>query len=605
MKKRVFLAIIMTLCVIFCLFVLSACVDTGSQGNGTNNGINNGTNNGTSNGNGTSSTPSGGADSTLSTAGLEYKLTADGDGYEVNGIGTATDKKIVIPSTHEGKPVVGIADEAFRSNYSVTGVTIKDGLKYIGKGAFEGCNSLKDIHISGSVASIADNPFIDCEALATITVDDENEYYHADGNCLIETLTGKLTVGCKNSKIPTDGSVTSIGAYAFSGCENLVGIEIPNAVTVIGEFAFYACKGLKSITVPNGVEKIENSTFSNCTSLVKVVLPEGLVSLGMYAFNKCTALTAITLPNSITAIYNGVFSECTALKSLEIPNSVTYVGSFLCENCTALTSLTIGDGVKTLYSNTIVKCTKLTSLTLGKAVAHVYPSAFEGSTAIKSLTAPTNAIDSNMIPMDNLETAVVTDSGEGLTSGSFKNATKLKSVKFLPAVTKGLSGIMFYGCTALTTVTVESGNPTYYSAGNCVINSKTKAVIAGCKNSVIPADGSIEEIETSAFEGCSALSAITIPQGIKVVGNSAFRDCTSLKSIVIPEGTIWIGQDTFRNCSSLTKVIIPQSVSTVSSWAFRECYQAKFYCRATQKPSGWDSFWNETSCSVTWGYQGT
>ena len=47
--------------------------------------------------------------------------------------------------------------------------------------------------------------------------------------------------------IPTDGSVTSIGPFAFYYCDSLTSITIPSSVTSIGDRAFYRCKSLRSI----------------------------------------------------------------------------------------------------------------------------------------------------------------------------------------------------------------------------------------------------------------------------------------------------------------------------------------------------------------------
>ena len=59
----------------------------------------------------------------------------------------------------------------------------------------------------------------------------------------------------------TTYSVTSIEAYAFSGCTGLTSISIPSSVTSIGGSAFYLCTGLTSVDIPNSVTSIGNSAF--------------------------------------------------------------------------------------------------------------------------------------------------------------------------------------------------------------------------------------------------------------------------------------------------------------------------------------------------------
>ena len=72
-----------------------------------------------------------------------------------------------------------------------------------------------------SVTKIGTRVFSYCNELNTIEVESGNLVYHSANNCLIETASKRLIAGCISSIIPLDGSVTSIGAYAFSGCDNI------------------------------------------------------------------------------------------------------------------------------------------------------------------------------------------------------------------------------------------------------------------------------------------------------------------------------------------------------------------------------------------------
>ncbi len=78
-------------------------------------------------------------------------------------------------------------------------------------------------------------------AIESITVSDENPYFYASENCLIEKSTGKLILGAKNSVIPNDGSVKIIGSGAFYGCGEIESLIIPDSITVIEELAFEEC----------------------------------------------------------------------------------------------------------------------------------------------------------------------------------------------------------------------------------------------------------------------------------------------------------------------------------------------------------------------------
>ena len=77
----------------------------------------------------------------------------------------------------------------------------------------------------------------------------------------------------------------------------------------------------------------------------------------------------------------------------------------------------------------------------------------------------------------------------------------------------------------------------YDSRNNCnaIIETATNRLVAGCKNTIIP--DSVTEIGSTAFFGCSGLSAIVIPVSVKEIGEGAFDYCESLKEIIISKGT--------------------------------------------------------------------
>ena len=94
-------------------------------------------------------------------------------------------------------------------------------------------------------------------------------------------------------KISFDNPVTSIGEKAFSDCDRLTSITIPESVTNIGGWAFRGCKSLTSITIPNSVTSIGDYVFRGCESLTSITIPEGVTIIGDGAFSHCKSLTAI------------------------------------------------------------------------------------------------------------------------------------------------------------------------------------------------------------------------------------------------------------------------------------------------------------------------
>ena len=81
----------------------------------------------------------------------------------------------------------------------------------------------------------------------------------------------------------------------------------------------------------------------------------------------------------------------------------------------------------------------------------------------------------------------------------------------------------------------------------------------------------VANIRQRAFEGCSALTTIVIPENVKNIGHSAFSSCSSLTSGIISESVTSIGSRAFFGCSSLTSIFIPKSVIKIAEAAFAGC----------------------------------
>ena len=126
------------------------------------------------------------------------------------------------------------------------------------------------------------------------------------------------------------------------------------------------------------------------------------------------------------------------------------------------------------------------------------------------------------------------------------------------------------------------------------------------KNLIIPQsynDLPVTDINYKAFYGCSSLTSIVIPNSVTSIGGSAFYYCDSLTSITFEEESKLksIGESAFSNCSSLASIVIPNSVTSIGKWAFSNCSSLTIYCESSSKPSGWDSYWNNSGRPVYWG----
>ena len=213
--------------------------------------------------------------------GLRYELQ-DGS-YIVTGMEDCTDTDLVIPSSYNGKPVIGIGEGAFYNSTTITSVTILDGVKTIGGAAFLYCSSIKRVSIPDSVTSIGYMAFFSCESLTDINLPD---------------------------------SLTSIGHQAFSYCSSLTSVTIPENITAIADQTFFNCTSLKNVSIGSKVESIGNMAFQGC-QFTDVTIPDSVTVVKYRAFFNCPSLESVVIGSGATVIGNNAFASCNNLTSVE------------------------------------------------------------------------------------------------------------------------------------------------------------------------------------------------------------------------------------------------------------------------------------------------
>lgn len=155
---------------------------------------------------------------------------------------------------------------------------------------------------------------------------------------------------------------------------------------------------------------------------------------------------------------------------------------------------------------------------------------------------------------------------------AFLECNNLTSVAFPKSVTS-IGDEAFSFCTRIESISVEKDNAKYHSAGNCLIETQSKTLVFGCKNSVVPTDGRVESIARQAFAFCTGLSDVVIPDGVTDIGDEAFRECIGLGSVTIPNSVTTIGHYAFENCYGLKNITFGgtmeqwNAISKAESWS--------------------------------------
>ena len=150
------------------------------------------------------------------------------------------------------------------------------------------------------------------------------------------------------------------------------------------------------------------------------------------------------------------------------------------------------------------------------------------------------------------------DNYSGLTAATIPASVTYNSVSY--SVTS-IGNYAFEDCTGLTSVTIPNS-----------VTSIGYGAFYGCSGlTSVTIPNSVTSIGYDTFYGCSSLTSVTIPNSVTSIGEGAFCYCTGLTSITIPNSVISIGERAFSSCSSLTSITIPNSVISIGERAFSSC----------------------------------
>ena len=423
-------------------------------------------------------------------------------------------------------------------------------------------------------------------------------------------------------------SVTSIGYYAFSSCNNLrtvvnnSNLDIVKGSSNYGYVGYHAYRILSGENI-NGYYFEENNGEYTLTGYLgdetNLVLPENYkgntYSISYNAFRGCSGLTSIEIPNSVISIDGYAFADCSGLTSIEIPNSVTSIGNYAFYGC-SLKSLTIGAGVLSIGSD---QCKPVKTIWLtntppseyenlqgninyvandqysGLSNVRVYPylsSAFETdgvkyvpvSPAERTCDAIDCSYDSDVVYINIGKTVSFKGVEMKVQNVMPYTAHEHKFVKGIKVSSKGdIGDNAFYGCTGITDATIsnegnigESAFEGAMTSGNAVLKVSNKGNISnkafygctGITDATISNEGNIGEW---AFYGCTALETLTLGENVTSIGGSAFSGCSKLLVVTIPNKTNSLGSYSFASCSSMKTLKIGDGIVTIPEYAFNGC----------------------------------
>ena len=616
--------------------------------------------------------------------GLLYELV--GGEYHIKRVGSASGS-VTIEDIYRGKPVTAIDDAAFRASPRVTeliigknvvsigenaffnctnlvSVTLPESLTSIGKSAFQGCRALKSLALPDGVTELYKNTFSYCRALEEVSFGSKLEYigdsafyecselvnvelpdsvlYIAENAFSMDMALKSISFGSglqyigknaftRDSALENvtfselDGEL-SIDSYAFTECDSLREIELPEGTVRIENYAFSFMGGLERISIPNSLtfmganilngsklhtEQRDDTGFVYAdkwlayvsydvrTEIEKVngeVLQEGTRGIASTVFNRATNLERVDLPASVKYLGEGTFANCSRLFYVRSPeNGLIKIDYSAFYNCGQLSRVLLNDGLEEIGSYAFYKCTVLNTsefdydgTLIPSTVKKVGRGAFE-ETLLWNYADDYGVIYAGdwVVGFDEYtlqSTVVLNPDVYGIADYAFYKAGKLQNIENLNRVER-LGRGAFYLCTHLGTVRLNQNLDTIlpftfykcmalYDLGMLPWNLQEIGDYAFylCETlkSLDLYDTQVTRVGSHTFYGCSNLQTLYLNDGLEILDAYAFYR-TSIHELTIPDSVTVLGERAFGKCYNLTSVSFGKGVEEIGEFAFREC----------------------------------
>jgi len=497
---------------------------------------------------------------------------------------------------------VTIGEYAFCYCEALMSMVFGDGNVTIGEYAFRYCESLISVAFGNGNVKIGEYGFGDCDALTSVT------FGNGDKNIEENAFSGSSALAELNFGT---GSV-SIARGVFSYNKHLTELRISGESITIDESAFSNCTSLTSVELCGNVT-IGSRCFADCSKLADVVFDGGTLFIQYSAFNNCRGLQNISLPDTILGIESYAFEGCYNLSYYTDDDGSSYLGNadnhnlVLVKASKQLQTFTIPEKTKVILSGAFYDCRDLQNVYV-KNIEQWFDLYFANFSASPLYWADNlNFLEpfsgEFIIPegttrinprafynVNNLMKVVIPSSVLSIGEGAFSGCKNLREVVLSEGLIE-IGGDAFYNCSSLTDLYIPDSVERlgYRVVGGCNIHcsslekwlslprvSNPFAYNFALFIDSVPVTRVVYPQEHSkvinhAFDGCTNLEQIIIPEGITSIGYMAFRDCKNLKTVQIGEGLTEIDGYAFSGCSALKVLPVPSTLKTVEIDAFREC----------------------------------
>ncbi len=368
---------------------------------------------------------------------------------------------------------------------------IPEGVLRIRGTAFDGSKNLKTVTIPESIESISITTF---EKSSVYT----NPKNWKDGVFYADDRLVKVDCDTKAENIVVKDGTHKIEAYAFSMCDNVKSITIPDSVKIIGEQNFVNCSSLERIYIGSGVEDISGSPFYFETDGMPC---SQLKSIDVSKDNKYfTSVDGVLFSKDMTSLIQYPYGK--TQKEYTVPDSVTYIHPGAFRYCNGLTKLTVGKGITVIDFIMLYGNYNIETVVLPNTLTKLDGGAFKYS-GIKYIDIP--------------------DSVTYLGSEAMTGCSRLETVN----IGKGVSYIdnCAISNNALKAVNVDPENK-FFTSENGILYNKDKTELCiypvNAEGTIYRIPESVKEIRPSAIENSKYLKKVYVGKNVEIVGNCNF-----------------------------------------------------------------------------------
>ena len=279
--------------------------------------------------------------------------------------------------------------------------------------------------------------------------------------------------------------------YAFSGCENISELCVPENVEQVFDSSFEGCIGIKTLYFNAiALKTVESYAFSHMgtnESGVRVVVGSQVQSLP----NNCANLRDfyVSPENKRFMFHDEVIYDKQEGIAIYAMRGISG-------------DVVLWEGTKHIARSAFLECRNLTSVVVPRGVKTIAPCAFFNCESLRSVCIP--------------------DSVESLGEKAFCNCKNLLEIT-IPSSVESIARECFNSCVSLMSVTIMDG-----------VKSIGHRAFTNCKKlTQLNIGNTVETIGSYSFECCAKLYSLVIPDCVYKIGESAFKDCMSLVSVTL------------------------------------------------------------------------